>query len=157
MSKLIQSLLLLAKIENNLFSESREVDVSAVVKNKFPELDEWMHEKKLGLKNEMKDIRVIMNPQLADTMISNLVINAIRHSDQEGNILVHSDNKSFMISNPGRQALDSQHIFDRFWKSADSEGTGLGLAIVKRICDQYGYSLKYEFKESTHFFTIDFI
>ncbi|HSU27571.1 MAG TPA: HAMP domain-containing sensor histidine kinase [Chitinophagaceae bacterium] len=156
MSKLIQSLLLLAKIENNLFSESSVVDIRAAVRNKFLEFDEWMQEKKLALNNEMKDLHVTMNPQLADTLISNLVINAIKHADGQGEICIHSDNKSFMISNPGRNALDSHRIFDRFWKSEHSDGTGLGLAIVKRICDQYGYSIQYEFKEGVHFFTLVF-
>jgi signal transduction histidine kinase len=53
-------------------------------------------------------------------------------------------------------ALDKDRIFDRFWKSEHSDGTGLGLAIVKRICDQYGFSLQYDFREGNHYFSIVF-
>jgi len=97
-----------------------------------------------------------MNRQLADTFISNLVINAIKHSDPHSLILLQSGKKSFTMSNPGESALDKHRIFDRFWKSEYSEGTGLGLAIVKRICEQYSFSLEYEFKEKNHYFTIVF-
>ena len=156
MSKLNQSLLLLTKIDNKQFFESGEVDIRSTVKNKLLELDEWILEKSLMINNRINDLHTTMNPQLADTLISNLVINAIRHSEPHGQILLQSEKNIFTISNPGRSALDKLRIFDRFWKSEHSSGTGLGLAIVKRICDQYGFSLHYEFKDANHFFTIAF-
>jgi signal transduction histidine kinase len=156
MSKLSQSLLLLTKIDNKQFYESREVDIQLTVKNKLQELDEWIGEKSLVINNGVNDLHTTMNPQLADTLVSNLVINAIRHSDAYSHIQLLSEKNIFTIINPGTKALDKDRIFDRFWKSEHSDGTGLGLAIVKRICDQYGFSLQYEFKDGTHFFTIAF-
>ena len=156
MSKLSQSLLLLTKIDNKQFSVSREVDIQLTVKNKLEELGEWILEKSLVINNRINDLHITMNPQLADMLISNLVTNAIRHSEPHGHILLQSGKNIFIISNPGRTALDKHRIFDRFWKTEHSDGTGLGLAIVKRICDQYGFSLKYEFKDGDHFFTILF-
>ena len=156
MSKLSQSLLLLTKIDNKQFYESGEVDIRSEVKNKLLELDEWIQQKYLIVNNQVSDLRITMNRQLADTFISNLVINAIKHSDPHSLILLQSGKKSFTMSNPGESALDKHRIFDRFWKSEYSEGTGLGLAIVKRICEQYSFSLEYEFKEKNHYFTIVF-
>ncbi|MEP7373667.1 MAG: HAMP domain-containing sensor histidine kinase [Chitinophagaceae bacterium] len=156
MSKLNQSLLLLTKIDNKQFFESRKVDIRSTVKNKLDELDEWINEKSLVVNNGVNDLHTMMNPQLADMLISNLVINAIRHSEPFSHILLQSGKHIFTISNPGNQPLDKHRIFDRFWKSEHSGGTGLGLAIVKRICDQYGFSLQYEFKDGNHFFTVTF-
>ncbi len=156
MSKLSQSLLLLTKIDNKQFYESREVDVGSTVKNRLLEMDEWIRERSLVVNNEVGDLHIKMNQQLADTLINNLLINAIRHSLPHSSIHLGSGKKTFSISNPGSGALDSHRIFDRFWKSAHSEGTGLGLAIVKRICDQYGFSLQYEFRDRNHHFTIAF-
>jgi len=156
MSKLSQSLLLLTKIDNNQFYLSREIDIQSTVKNKLEELADWISEKSLVINNRINDLHINMNPQLADTLISNLVINAIRHSEPHDHILLQSEKNIFIISNPGRSALDKDRIFNRFWKTEHSDGTGLGLAIVKRICDRYGFTLSYEFKGGDHFFTISF-
>ncbi len=156
MSKLSQSLLLLAKIENNQFSEKQEVDIHSITKNIILELDEWISERSLTISNEINDLKVNMNPQLAKTLISNFIINAIKHSNKQEKILLRSDKNILTISNSGIQALDGDRIFDRFWKSEYSDGTGLGLAIAKQICDHYGFLIEYEFKEKFHVFSVFF-
>ncbi|HMK20357.1 MAG TPA: HAMP domain-containing sensor histidine kinase [Chitinophagaceae bacterium] len=156
MSKLSQSLLLLARIENNQFSEKQEVDINIIAKNIIQELDEWISERSLTVSNKINDLKVNMNPQLANTLITNLIINAIKHSSRQENILLRSERNILRISNPGTRALNGDKIFDRFWKSEYSDGTGLGLAIAKQICDHYGFLLQYEFREGTHHFSIFF-
>ena len=156
MSKLSQSLLMLTKIDNKQFYKSQAIDLHSIIKNKLLEFDEWINEKQLVINNQVNGLQITMNPQLAETLISNLVINAIRHSEQKSNILLQSEKTSFSISNPGKTPLDGSRIFDRFWKSDHSNGTGLGLAIAKRICDQYDFLLHYEFKKGNHYFNIIF-
>ncbi len=156
MSKLSQSLLFLARIENNQFSEKQEVDIAVVAKNMIHELEEWISEKSLTVRNEINELKANMNPQLANTLIVNLVINAIKHSGRQESILLSSGKNIFIISNPGTQPLDGDRIFDRFWKSEYSDGTGLGLAITKQICDHYGFLLQYDFKEGSHCFSVIF-
>ncbi len=156
MSKLSQSLLLLARIENNQFQEKQEVDLLVITKNIIQELDEWIGEKNLTVYNEISELKVSINRQLANTLVANLVINAIKHSARQERIRLWSSKNRFMISNPGIAALAGDRIFDRFWKSEYSDGTGLGLAIAKQICDHYGFLLQYEFREGTHCFSIVF-
>ena len=156
MSKLSQSLLLLARIENNQFSEKQEVDICVVTKNIMQELDEWISERSLTISNEIGELKANMNPQLANTLISNLIINAIKHSNKQERIILRSGKNLFTISNPGTSALDGDRIFNRFWKSEYSDGTGLGLAIAKQICDHYEFLLQYEFREGIHHFSIRF-
>jgi signal transduction histidine kinase len=156
MSKLSQSLLLLARIENNQFSEKQEVNIHAIAKNIIQELDEWIGEKSLTVNNEISELNVNMNSQLANTLVANLIINAIKHSGRKETIELQSCKNTFTISNPGTQALDGEKIFDRFWKSEYSDGTGLGLAIAKQICDHYVFLLQYEFRAGMHYFSILF-
>ena len=156
MSKLSQSLLLLARIENNQFSEKQEVNIQIIVKNIIQELDEWISERSLIISNEISKLKVSMNPQLANTLITNLLINAIKHSSKQENILLRSNKNILTISNPGVRALNGDKIFDRFWKSEYSDGTGLGLAIAKQICDHYEFLLQYEFRQGAHHFSIIF-
>jgi signal transduction histidine kinase len=156
MSKLSQSLLLLARIENNQFSERQEVNLGETTENIIQEFDEWIREKSMTVCNDISGLRVTMNRQLANTLIANLIINAIKHSDRQERILLWSEEKIFTISNPGSQALAEDRVFARFWKSEYSNGTGLGLAIAKQICDHYGFLLRYEFRKGTHYFSILF-
>ena len=156
MAKLSQSLLLLTRIENNQFSERQEVNLGETTENIIQEFDEWIREKSMTVCNDISGLRVTMNRQLANTLITNLVINAIKHSDRQERILLWSGEKIFTISNPGSQALAEDRVFARFWKSEYSNGTGLGLAIAKQICDHYGFLLRYEFRKGTHYFSIFF-
>lgn len=156
MSKLSQSLLLLTRIENNQFSERQEVNLHGTAENIIHEFDEWIREKSLTVCNNISELKVTMNRRLADTLISNLIINAVKHSGRQEKILLKSEKKILTISNPGVQALTADRIFDRFWKSEYSDGTGLGLAIAKQICDHCGFLLRYEFREKIHYFSITF-
>lgn len=156
MSKLSRSLLLLARIENNQFFEKQEINFREITENIIQELDEWIREKSLSIDNEISDLQVTMNRQLADTLIANLVVNAIKHSARQDKIQLWSEKNIFIISNPGIEPLAEDRVFSRFWKSEYSDGTGLGLAIAKHICDHYGFLLQYEFRKGTHFFSIVF-
>jgi len=57
MSKLSQSLLLLARIENNQFPEKQEVDIHETARNIIQELDEWIGEKSLTVSNEIGELK----------------------------------------------------------------------------------------------------
>lgn len=45
---------------------------------------------------------------------------------------------SVQDSGAGTAPADLPHIFDRFYKAADSRGSGLGLAIAKRLVAAHG-------------------
>ena len=82
--------------------------------------------------------------------ISNLLSNAIRHTQSGGRVLVRlakpSDHEvSLSVLNPGPEipAEHLLHIFDRFYRvdpsrTRQSEGAGLGLAIVRSIVEAHG-------------------
>lgn len=156
MSKLGQSLLLLTKIENNQFPERLEVDIRLVAEEIINEMEEWIRIKELVLENKISGLKINMNRQLANTLIANLIINAIRHSDKGEKISLRSNKNQFTISNKGISPLSPDQIFNRFYKSEASEGTGLGLAVVKQICDHYGFLIEYSYKDGFHDFTIAF-
>ncbi|MEO5564047.1 MAG: HAMP domain-containing sensor histidine kinase, partial [Chitinophagaceae bacterium] len=152
MSRLCQSLLLLTKIENNQFSDKSEVNIKEVIENKLRELEEWIQTNSLTTTTTLNKVVVSMNGQLAETLVSNLIVNAIKHSDKNSTIKISTEKNYFLISNRGEKQLDGTLVFDRFWKSEYSEGTGLGLAIVKQICEMYGFEISYTYIEGAHQF-----
>ena len=42
----------------------------------------------------------------------------------------------------GISPADLPHVFDRFYRSADSRGMGLGLAIAKHLVEAHGGSIR---------------
>jgi signal transduction histidine kinase len=79
-------------------------------------------------------------------ILNNLVSNAIKYSNNEGEIslllLDHSEGIQFSIidNGIGIASADVAKVFQSFYRSDSSnhasiKGTGLGLSIVKRLCD----------------------
>jgi signal transduction histidine kinase len=86
-------------------------------------------------------------------IISNIVSNAVKYSNNEGtiNIELLSKNDTFVLTisdnGIGIAEEDFGKIFNPFYRSKTThhpeiKGTGLGLSIVKRLCDL----LKIQFK-----------
>jgi len=89
-----------------------------------------------------EDIEI--DPVRVRQVLENLITNALRHTPSGGTIRVGVTERDrqvrFAVSDTGSgiapEALS--HIFDRFWKSADSGGSGLGLAIAKGLIEAHG-------------------
>src|SRR6202000_357696 len=97
-------------------------------------------------------VDVLLSPDAVHTLVSNLVMNAVQHSPQGGEVRV-----SVRIENPNLQSalLEVQdsgsgiapqnlgRVFDRFFRedpsrSRETGGAGLGLAICKNIGESAG-------------------
>jgi signal transduction histidine kinase len=155
LKRLNQSLLLLSKIENDQFDEISEVNVNDLVRKLLDDFKEQInfHQLDLSLKEETVCVWLI-NPDLADIMLSNLIKNAVRHSNRGKTIRIIISSKQLSIENDGGTALDEQIIFQRFYKSSTStESTGLGLAIAKAVADVSQLKLEYHYP-GKHVFTI---
>src|SRR5690606_34220698 len=101
---------------------------------------------------------VFMNRTLANMLISNLVKNALFHNIEKGIVRINILESRLEICNSGIvKALDKSRIFDRFQKgSTDNASNGLGLSVCRAICDYYGFTLSYDFKEQEHCLSINF-
>ncbi len=156
LSRLCQSLLLLARIENNQYKAKQKVSLDGIIEEKRTELQEWINGIHVDVKINLKPLTVTMNKELAEILISNLFWNAIRHNETGGSILIETVGDKLVVYNAGKTALDKNLIFTRFYKSDHSEGSGLGLAIVQQICTLYQFDLQYHYKEGQHCFIIFF-
>jgi signal transduction histidine kinase len=156
LSRLHQSLLLLAKIENNLISDIQFINFSELVRAKISQFQELIDNNGLKLDCRIEESHVQMSRFLAEILLNNLLSNAIRHNIQGGEIKLELDQVEFKISNTGTNMDISSRMFDRFSKSPESEGMGLGLAISKQICNLYGFQLDYVHAHNRHLFTLQF-
>ena len=159
LSNLNQSLLLLTKIENNQFTALDNIVLDNLIKEKLTQFEELLESKKLTISTQLEKTTIQCNKQLADILINNLLNNAIRYNRQNGSIAITLSANTLQIANSSfLPALDSQKIFQRFYRHADTnqDGNGLGLSIVKQISDRMGYAVHYEFADDRHLFSIHF-
>ncbi|WP_166444657.1 sensor histidine kinase [Dyadobacter bucti] len=153
MSRLNQGLLLLAKIENQQFTDQEEIDLSGQVESKLRDFEDILSHKQIKVTMRSQGIfRKVMSLSLADILLTNLLNNAIKHNLHGGEITIETGNRHLLISNTGHPLkADPESLFDRFKKeSTGAESLGLGLAIVKQICDNYGLALDYQNRENIH-------
>ena len=161
MSSLVYDLLDLAKMDETkeqlVFSE---FDLSNVVLSKSLEFECTAFESgKTFEQNITENIRYKGNEDSIRHLVSILIDNAIKHSDENGIVrvaLTKSGNKNiFQVYNTGNGIKNSEKdkIFNRFYRSDESRskvtgGYGLGLSIAKSIVDAHKGTISVDGEEN---------
>jgi signal transduction histidine kinase len=159
LSKLNEALIILSKIENRQFHEVEDVRVNEVVDRIVLGLEELIKIKSIAVeKNYLEELHIKMHPYLAEILIENLIINAIKHNTSPGIIVITTKKGSLEIVNTGVHSSGNvERLFHRFVKSnPKSQSLGLGLSIVKAICDTYSFTINYVMDTGNHKVTVNF-
>jgi signal transduction histidine kinase len=155
--QLNQSLLLLSKIENNQFTHTDRIELGPLILEKLVQLEDMVRDRRLEVKTDLDKICLHINGYLADILLNNILVNAIRHNEEGGHVDITLQGHGLRVRNSGPALhFDADTIFDRFTKGPQSTGTGLGLAIVRQICDNYQFPLRYSFEDDMHMIDIRF-
>ncbi|MFC4263407.1 sensor histidine kinase [Ferruginibacter yonginensis] len=158
-TRLNKNLLLLSKIENDSYNDKQTIPISNYIEKNLAFFTEQASAKSLVIKVTMQyNFDIYSNPSLTEILISNLFLNAIKHNNIDGIILIEIQNNKLIFSNTGiSNTLNKSKLFKRFSKVNPSEnGTGLGLSIVKKITDSNGWSIEYHYNHPLHSFIINF-
>jgi signal transduction histidine kinase len=158
-SKLTQTLLLLTKIANDQFPEKRTINLSDLLGEKIKLFEDHINGKSLILKKEIKpEYFLETNFFLAESMVLNLIGNAVKHCITGGIINIRLEESNLEISNSGAPfSVPSSKLFERFFKvNTSSESPGLGLSIVKEICTLNKWKINYLYKDGQHKFIVRF-
>jgi signal transduction histidine kinase len=148
LSRLHQALGLLSRIENGQFTQAVPLDLASLVREKAEQLAPLLEARGLALHLHLTPGPTRqLHPGLADSLLHNLLHNAIRHNVPGGDVTVRLTPTLLEVSNPGPVVSgDPARFFERFRKhNAASESPGLGLSIVQHICTYYGFGLSYTF------------
>lgn len=158
LSSLNKSLLLLTKIENNQFKETKNINISDLSKNLIEQYAAIYESKKISVNTTNSDLVLNINPHLAEILISNIISNAFKHTNVRGEIKIEIIDNQFKIANSGAPLKISENeIFQRFKKNEEtSDSIGLGLSIVNSIIDLYNYKINYSYTSAMHTITVDF-
>ncbi|MEZ2445748.1 sensor histidine kinase [Chitinophaga sp. RCC_12] len=155
-TRINKNLLLLAKIENSQFSGKEAINLSALLENHISLLEDFLEDKQLQVIRHITPGVVLSgNKVLVEIMLTNLIMNAVRHSNLGDTVMMTLTERQLEFSNMGAAPLEEKILFRRFGTSSpNSTGTGLGLAIVRQVCRLHGWQESYRFENGFHIFTV---
>ena len=155
LANLNRSLLLIAKISNDQYSNATMMELKDKLYDKIIAFQEiWRGQ--LQVVYDLQDARIKINADLLDILLNNLFSNASKHNVAKGKVVIRLTSDSLEIKNTGKPVpLDETRMFQRFYKaSLEDESNGLGLSIVKQICDLAGIAVIYSFAGNLHGFLL---
>ena len=154
LSRLLKNMLLLARIGNQQYNETSEINWKRLVEEQKELYQEFIQEKKLLVVITIKATpRLRMHPVLAEVIISNLFRNAIQHNVQGGTVTINLSDNEMIFQNSGMTlSVDPEMLFGKFVKGDPSQSgsNGLGLAIVKESLEQSDWNIFYKIKNGSH-------
>ena len=131
MARLVDDLLLLARLDAGAPRRVQRVDLAEVVRHVVPD----------GVVLDLAPAQVVGDPDALGRVVRNLVDNALRHADRTVCVTVRAGDPVELLvddDGPGVPEPDRERVFDRFHRldsprTRDAGGTGLGLAIVREL------------------------
>ncbi|MCB0471926.1 MAG: HAMP domain-containing histidine kinase [Flavobacteriaceae bacterium] len=147
LQKLSKNLLLLTRIENNQYTNLKQVDISKVILEKIENFEPLINLHKIEIKTDLNSsFTVLMDPLIADVLVNNLLSNAINHNTENGTIHISCNRERLLLENTtDQEKLQVEELFKRFKKGKSSVGSnGLGLAIVQSIAKLAGLKITME-------------
>ncbi len=167
MDKLVNELLLLAKMENEeVVKKYERIDLSQEIELVVSMFESMAYEKKVKLKNNIQE-KVFIEAEKEDFehILSTLLDNAIKHTESENNVEVvlkkEKGNIILKVENEGSKIPEEERekIFERFYRVDKSRNRsekryGLGLAIAKSTVEKYKGRINVGYKNGYTIFEV---
>jgi PAS domain S-box-containing protein len=145
---LINDLLDLGSIEAGLDTRREWVQLEGLLHYTIDMLQGQIKSKRITVQTDIPPSLPALraNPIRLRQVLDNVVGNAIKYSNEEGEVQVsiHAESDQIILqvtdNGPGIPIQDQAHIFDKFYRGHNMvghQGSGLGLAIVKSIVDAH--------------------
>ena len=154
---LIDKNLDLAKKEDDSFTRIG-MYVMRLVEAAESRYQELLNQKNLTIRKE-GDILVHGDKALLQTVVDNLIVNAIKYSPEGGEILVRVQKQRISVSNSANLSYDKNinKLLEPLEMGDESrttgKGTGLGLSIANTIVEQHGWKMKLSYDKPDRIFT----
>ncbi|CAD5246793.1 MULTISPECIES: ATP-binding protein [Halomonadaceae] len=152
-TRLVTQLLTLARLEPEEESqpEYRTSQLLSEVRETLAKLSPLAAEREQQLllnADEQADWSILEEPGAIETLVQNLVGNAIQHSPNHSviSITLATTPQSFQLTvddqGPGIPINERKKVVERFQRSGPSAGSGLGLSIVERLVTRHSGTLQ---------------
>ena len=156
MIRVVERILLLGRIRKNIYEKYEEaVDLNELLSKIFKRFRHRLTMKQITYTIDSNvESAVLVDPFLVETLLMNLVDNAVKYCRVGGEIMCRLwwDEAQFVLemANPTTEIFPSnpQKIFDRYYKGRFSSGEGLGLPIAQEIVKSYHGEIQIYKKDS---------
>ena len=157
LTRLNRNLLLLAKIDNRQYEQMETINLDDFLNGQLSSLESLTGNITL-YKDFQTTLTIRANRTLLESLVNNLVVNAVRHNHPQGEIGLTLTNSQLIVANTSDEPpLDEKLVFNRFYRTSEkTAGNGLGLAIVKAVCEYHGWKVNYLYSKGKHCFVINF-
>jgi signal transduction histidine kinase len=159
LKRLNETIVMLTRIENNIYVGSEKINLSIAVHEKLLELDDFIKAKNISIIVEDFDsVEKEINPLLLNVLLNNLLINAIKHNlSENGYLKIQFYENGMVIENSGVSTkIEKENVFEKFKRYTTIEDSiGLGLSIIKKVLDLLKWTIKYEYNNGAHIFEIN--
>jgi signal transduction histidine kinase len=152
------NMLTLCKLDSTTIVKKEDIFIPATqIKNIVIALQKTWEDKNLDIAFDLENFEITNNENLIYLVWQNLIVNAIKFSNQKGKIEIrlkkNQDNFEFKIKDNGIgiKSEDADKIFQPFFmgdKSHNSEGHGLGLTLTKQITQKLSGTITFSSKEN---------
>lgn len=151
LTKLVRTLLLLSRIDNDEYLLIEKVNLYELLERIAIDFQEHFEQKNIEfeLLSQIKDIEMFGNKDLLHILFFNLINNAIKYTPEGGQIILkqYIENKMLIVelidNGIGISKENLPYIFSRFKKFQGGDNNfGLGLALVKKIIDYHQFSIE---------------
>lgn len=158
LSAIVRSLGLIARIDNNQFTETQPVHFEELIMQQKDNYAPLMESLNIRMDTEFSghpDIK--MNKELSEILINNLIKNAVRHNMKNGFVKIQLNPDRITITNSGEDpGIPTDKLFDQFSRGSDKGFMGIGLSIVRKITEHYGMNIQYSYQNQEHKITLEF-
>lgn len=150
LSRLVDDLLDLSKIEGGVDERAEELDLRALAEEAAASVRPSAEHKAVDLVLELNAVPTMYGDrtQLISAM-TNLLTNAVKYTEAGGEValrlVAHGDDVAIVVSDTGIgiPQKDVNRVFERFYRvdrgrAAKTGGTGLGLSIVRHVAVNHG-------------------
>ncbi len=139
---MISRTLYLNHIDNGMPAKIETVRLAALTGTLIDKYDLMLREKHIQAKIT-GSAELQTDPAAMETILENLISNAVKYTPEGGNIQIGINKKSLTITNTVAQKIDFKKLKEPFVRGdtarSNASGNGLGLAIVDRAADVNGF------------------
>ena len=125
-------------------TDSKSISLNRVVRQQIEEIRSAKTDAEITIDGSIPDVMIRAN-EMFDSVIRNLLKNAIQHNDkQDPEITISAiDQKEYVQlriadNGPGVRDAQKESIFGKGEKELESSGTGIGLYLVSTLIESYG-------------------
>lgn len=163
MERLVKEILTISKIEmDGLAGKAEPVLLPDILTNVTETLLPLAQERHITVHSQLaENLTVSGNGSLLEKAIHNILSNAIRHSPEGAEVLIHLTPSALSVTNTGTSIPEEALpvLFTPFYRVEKSRnkstgGNGLGLYLVKAILELHGFQYRVENTETGVMFTV---